>query len=162
MDIRLVHRTGEKTLSASIASFSRAYPNKRHGTCVIFRVKNPTVNFADIQMMYVIDPIGSPYNASSNILMAFGGEQVSYNQTSGLNEFLDEVWPSNTTVQLLKGPRAAVDGGGSSMDTVTNLHYSKLCGNNCLADGGVPALWIFQPSFQKYRTSSEKLTCNTL
>jgi hypothetical protein len=116
----------------------------------MFRVKNPTIDFANIRMMFVPDPLGSPYNAS-NILWAVAGEQTVYNDST-LNEFLDEMWPSDSTVQLVKSPRAGLgQEGGSSMDAV-QTRYPNLCGDNCLPDGGVPAIWLMQPSFQKYRT----------
>lgn len=105
--------------------------------------------------MYVADPLGSPYNAS-NILWAVAGEQTLYNETDGstLNDFLDEMWPTDTTVQMVKSSRATVgEQGGSSMDAVQS-YYPNLCGNNCVPDGGVPAIWLMQPSFQKYRKYS--------
>ena len=114
-------------------------------------MKNPTVNLADIVAMFVIDPLGSSWNATTQYIAAMGGEQSAYNDTATMNDFMDEIWPSETGVKLLKTRRDAVGRFGSTNDVVTGA-YSSLCGSNCLADGGVPSIWLAQPSFQKYRT----------
>jgi hypothetical protein len=124
-------------------------------------VINPTIDFAAIKMMFVIDPLGSPYNTTYNGLAALGGDQTKYKDDTTLNDFLDEVWPSDSTVRLYKGPRSVVSEFASSMDSV-QLRYPRLCGDSCLLDGGVPAVWLAQTSFQKYRKSDLSQLANRL
>lgn len=110
-------------------------------------------------MLYVIDPLGSPYNRSSNVLAAIGGSQTNLGdggQTA--NDYLDQVWPnsSSTNVELYKIPRPAVAGYGSSIDAFQQL-YTRLCDSgDCLPGGGVPGIWLTQSSFQKYRKYHER------
>ena len=110
-------------------------------------------------MMYVIDPLGSPYDSSTNALAFIGGEQSIYNDRDGttLNDFIDEVWPSDSSVEIFKAPRSAIRSFGSSIDGFQRSQYRNLCGNNCLRDGGVPGVWVAQPAFQKYRTLQKVL-----
>lgn len=123
------------------------------------RVLNPTVDLAKIVMMYVIDPLGSPYDSSTNALAFIGGEQSNYSGGSTLNNFIDEVWPRGSSVRIFKAPRAAVTGFGSSIDGYQNSRYEWLCGKNCRRDKGIPGVWLAQPAFQKYRTLTTANIC---
>ena len=105
-------------------------------------------------MMYVIDPLGSPFGSTTNALAILGGEQTNYARGGTLNDFIDDVWPSDSSVQTFKAPRFAVNGFGSSMDGYQRNKYQTLCVDStqgCLSEGGIPGVWIAQPAFQKYR-----------
>lgn len=114
--------------------------------------KYPTIDLAAIRAMYVIDPLGSPFNADKQALAVIGGERVKYGDDgSTINDYLDEVLleEEDTSVMIVKTTRAAA-GFASAVDAVTGSRYQRLCGDDCLDAGGVPAVWLAQPSFQKY------------
>jgi len=115
-------------------------------------LQNPTFPVENIKLLYAIDPLGSAYN-TTNLLAAIGGDQTRYGNGT-LDDFLDEVWPATSNTTLVKGARVAVQGYGSDADPFQANYYPSLCGSSCLEAGGVPSLWLAQPAFQKYRTSS--------
>lgn len=106
-------------------------------------------------MVYAIDPLGSSYNTTLNDLAALGGDQTLFqtttrSQTSTLDDFLDVVWPADSSVKLYSGPQGSISGLYSSLSAF-QTEYSTLCGGNCVTANGIPGVWLAQPAFQKYR-----------
>lgn len=123
-------------------------------------VQNPTVNLLNVKAAFFADPLGAPPNGEASIV-AIGGEmstftgeeeegQVNTGSSKNMNDFLTTVWPSDSSIQLLKAPRKAVQENYSSIDGLTTT-YVSLCSSNCAASGGFPSVWLSQVSMQKYR-----------
>lgn len=62
--------------------FAEYHSHSMHLAPFAIRVMNPTVDLAKIKMVYVIDPLGSPFNAANNVLVAFGVDQATFNGTN--------------------------------------------------------------------------------
>lgn len=94
------------------------------------RLNSPVIDFNNVKLIVFVDPLGSSYNMSSNFLAAIGGEYVTLTNTStsdnstattNLNSFLDEVWPSDSVVELFKVAGGSIHptGYGGSEGVVT-------------------------------------------
>lgn len=121
------------------------------------RLNTPVIDFANVKLIVFVDPLGSSYNVTANFLAAIGGEYVTVHDTTSnnktdLNSFLDKVWPIESSVELFKinGGSVTETGYGGSEGVVTR-DYGAICGESCISAGGLPAIWLAQPAFQRYR-----------
>lgn len=114
-------------------------------------VQNPTIDLSSVKAAFFADPFGAPPNGDSQ-LAVIGGEMSSYGANGEtFNDFIDTVWPADSTLTLGKVPRAAIEASYSSMDGST-IQYRSFCGStdSCIAAAGFPSIWLAQPAFQKY------------
>jgi hypothetical protein len=110
-------------------------------------IKHPTVDLDQINIIFYADRLGSPYGFKENVLLLLGGEQTRYgtgNRT--LNHFIDEVWPTNSSVQLLKAPLVAIDGEYFGYYARSN-YFTEPCAHGEICNG-LNLAWIAQMGFQ--------------
>lgn len=101
--------------------------------------------------MFMIDPLGASFNTTQSSLAVIGGDTSAYSNGT-LDDLIDEFWPASSTVAKLAAPRASVAGYSSSLDAFQrSSYYRSNCGDHCVPSGGIPGVWLAEPSFQKYR-----------
>jgi hypothetical protein len=110
-------------------------------------IKHPTVNLDQINIIFYADRLGSPYGFKENVLLMLGGEQLRYGTgDKTLNDFIDDVWPSNSTVDLLKVPLVAFDGIQLGYNTRSN-YFTEPCANGVHC-AGLKLVGFAQMAFQ--------------
>jgi hypothetical protein len=125
---------------------------KKHFIGLTYWVSNPPVELSSINIMFVADRMGSPCGLEKNIIFLLGGEQTMYGEEGlTINNFIDEVWPDESNLKLVKGPLAAIDGSQVESNPWSEHYFTSPCGNRC---DGLKLAWFMQPAFQ---ISSEKI-----
>jgi hypothetical protein len=110
-------------------------------------IKHPTVERDQIEIIFYPERLGSPYGFDENVLMLLGGEQILYGKGNlTLNNFIDEVWSKNSTVQLLKAPLASIEGVDLSYNCRSN-YFTEPCGNGVYCKG-LKMVWFSQIALQ--------------
>jgi hypothetical protein len=110
-------------------------------------INHPTVDINQIDIIFYADRMGSPYGFKENVLLLLGGEQTRYGTGNlTLNDFIDDVWPSNSSVELLKVPLMAIDGIQLGYNSRSN-YFTEPCaiGKHCQ---GLKLAWFAQMAFQ--------------
>eukprot|EP00931_Biecheleriopsis_adriatica_P115286 TRINITY_DN91099_c0_g1_i1.p1 TRINITY_DN91099_c0_g1~~TRINITY_DN91099_c0_g1_i1.p1 ORF type:complete len:418 (+),score=57.85 TRINITY_DN91099_c0_g1_i1:88-1254(+) len=109
-------------------------------------VQQPSVDLQKLRLLLNADPLGAPGVAGSDFISLLGAES-----TPGLQSLLESKWPSfPEAVRPYWGNR---NYASTNYDDVDPLTRSYECGNMnapCLADGGVPYIWLAQVGFQRY------------
>eukprot|EP00442_Polarella_glacialis_P002575 CAMPEP_0115070264 /NCGR_PEP_ID=MMETSP0227-20121206/13016_1 /TAXON_ID=89957 /ORGANISM="Polarella glacialis, Strain CCMP 1383" /LENGTH=558 /DNA_ID=CAMNT_0002456757 /DNA_START=34 /DNA_END=1710 /DNA_ORIENTATION=+ len=106
--------------------------------------QKPTVELQKLRLLLDADPLGAPGVAGSDFVAVLGTES-----TPGLQALFEAHWPGfeGATRPIFANRNYAA----SNYDDVDALTGKYSCsGTHCLADAGVPFVWLAQTGFQKY------------
>jgi hypothetical protein len=112
---------------------------------------NPTINLSKIKLIFSADPLGASGIDGHDMVAAMGAET-----TPGLQELLSSAWPQGKEhTQLIFTNRHYMQYNGHDGDVATKYYQCSGPPETCLANGGIPTIWLAQAGYQQYHGGTE-------
>ena len=95
-----------------------------------------------------LDSLGTPpgYSPAMSVL---GGNTATYGPGGTMNNFVQSVWPADSTYSPYFFGKAPPPNYGSISSF--SDYYHGLCGDNCIESGGIPGIWLATMLVQRCR-----------
>lgn len=81
-------------------------------------------------------------------MSVLGGNTATYGPGGTMNNFVQSVWPADSTYSPYFFGKAPPPNYGSISSF--SDYYDGLCGDNCIENGGIPGIWLATMSVQRY------------